>query len=163
MLLVIVKSDDKEVAKRVGRMLDALELLPGVYLSWSPREKAARAIGAVKSQVVRRWEEEGAGPTLEAAVLELTEAQFNELRPLARTIVAAAAEAMYEEMGRLLERMRSGKQSRDLSGWYRDLARRYQRLVDASIALDVEPTALARLRERWKEVTLEAGRLFKGR
>jgi len=29
------------------------------------------------------------------------------------------------------------------------------------MALDLEPTIVVRLKEKWKEVTLEAGRLFK--
>ncbi len=161
MLLVIVKSDDVEVVKRVGRQLDALELLPGVFLSWSPREKAERAVDAVKRGVVRRWEEAGEGPALEVAVLELTEDQFKAVRPLARAVIERVGSALLEEMGRLLEKMRSGKTTRDLTGWYRDLARRYERLVNASIALDVEPTIMGKLRERWKEVTLEAGRALR--
>jgi hypothetical protein len=69
--------------------------------------------------------------------------------------------AMLEEMERLLQRMRSGKTSRDLTGWYRDLARRYERLLNACMALDLEPTIVAKLKEKWKEVTLEAGRALK--
>jgi aspartyl/asparaginyl-tRNA synthetase len=69
--------------------------------------------------------------------------------------------AMLEEMERLLQRMRSGKTSRDLTGWYRDLARRYELLLNACMALGLEPTIVARLKEKWKEVTIEAGRLFK--
>jgi len=138
-----------------------LELLPGVYLSWSPKEKAVRAVEAVKRAVVERWEESGEGPRLEVAVIELDERQYRALRPLARALVEKMGSAMLEEMERLLQRMRSGKTSRDLTGWYRDLARRYERLLNACMALDLEPTIVARLKEKWKEVTLEAGRALK--
>ena len=138
-----------------------MELLPGVYLSWSPKEKAVRAVEAVKRAVVERWEESGEGPTLEVAVIELDERQYKALRPLARALVEKMGSAMLEEMERLLQRMRSGKTSRDLTGWYRDLARRYERLLNACMALDLEPTIVARLKEKWKEVTLEAGRALK--
>ncbi|ACB39980.1 hypothetical protein [Pyrobaculum neutrophilum] len=157
MILLIVKTDSGEVAKRLARAVEGLELAPGLYLTWAPREKVARAVNAAKREAVRRWEEEGSGPQLEVAALELTEEQYRELRPLARGVIERAAEALLEEMERLLERLRSPG-GRDLSGWYRDLARRYERLVNASIALDIEPTALGRLRDRWKEVALEAGR-----
>ena len=157
----MVKSDDEEVARRAAGGKEALELLPGVYLSWSPKEKAVRAVEAVKRAVVERWEKSGEGPTLEVAVIELDERQYKALRPMALTIVEKMGSAMLEEMERLLQRMRSGKTSRDLTGWYRDLARRYERLLDACMALDLEPTIVARLKEKWKEVTLEAGRLLK--
>jgi hypothetical protein len=160
-LLILVKSDDEEVARRAAGGKEALELLPGVYLSWSPKEKAVRAVEAVKRAVVERWEKSGEGPTLEVAVIELDERQYKALRPMALTIVEKMGSAMLEEMERLLQRMRSGKTSRDLTGWYRDLARRYERLLDACMALDLEPTIVARLKEKWKEVTLEAGRLLK--
>jgi len=160
-LLILVKSDDEGVVKRVARGIEALELLPGVYLSWSPKERAEKVVESVKRAVVDRWEESGEGPTLEVAVIELDETQYKALRPLARALVEKMGSAMLEEMERLLQRMRSGKTSRDLTGWYRDLARRYERLLNACMALDLEPTIVARLKEKWKEVTLEAGRLFK--
>jgi len=160
-LLILVKSDDEGVVKRVARGIEALELLPGVYLSWSPKERAEKVVESVKRAVVERWEESGEGPTLEVAVIELDETQYRALRPLARALVEKMGSAMLEEMERLLQRMRSGKTSRDLTGWYRDLARRYERLLNACMALDLEPTIVARLKEKWKEVTLEAGRLFK--
>ena len=157
----MVRSDDEGVARRAARGIEALELLPGVYLSWSPKEKAVRAVEVVKRAVVERWGRSGEGPTLEVAVIELDERQYRALRPLARALVEKMGSAMLEEMERLLEQMRSGKTSRDLTGWYRDLARRYERLLNACMALDLEPTIVARLKEKWKEVTLEAGRLFK--
>jgi hypothetical protein len=160
-LLILVKSDDEGVVKRVARGIEALELLPGVYLSWSPKERAEKVVESVKRAVVERWEESGEGPTLEVAVIEIDETQYKALRPLARALVEKMGSAMLEEMERLLQRMRSGKTSRDLTGWYRDLARRYERLLNACMALDLEPTIVARLKEKWKEVTLEAGRLFK--
>jgi hypothetical protein len=160
-LLILVKSDDEGVVKRVARGIEALELLPGVYLSWSPKERAEKVVESVKRAVVEKWEELGEGPTLEVAVLELDERQYKALRPLALTIVEKIGSAMLEEMERLLQRMRSGKTSRDLTGWYRDLARRYERLLNACTALDLEPTIIAKLKEKWKEVTLEAGRLLK--
>ena len=160
-MLILVKSDDEEVARRAARGIEALELLPGVYLSWSPREKVKRAVEAVKRAVVERWEESGEGPTLEVAVLELDERQYKALRPMALTIVEKMGSAMLEEMERLLKQMRSSKTSRDLTGWYRDLARRYERLLNACMALDLEPTIIAKLKEKWKEVTIEAGRLLK--
>jgi hypothetical protein len=160
-LLILVKSDDEGVVKRVARGIEALELLPGVYLSWSPKEKAEKVVEAVKRAVVDRWEESGEGPTLEVAVLELDERQHKALRPMALTIVEKMGSAILEEMERLLQRMRSSKATRDLTGWYRDLARRYERLLNACMALDLEPTIVARLKEKWKEVTLEAGRLPK--
>jgi hypothetical protein len=160
-LLILVKSDDEGVVKRVARGIEALELLPGVYLSWSPKERAEKVVESVKRAVVERWEESGEGPTLEVAVLELDERQYKALRPMALTIVEKMGSAMLEEMERLLQRMRSGKTSRDLTGWYRDLARRYERLLNACMALDLEPTIVAKLKEKWKEVTLEAGRLLK--
>jgi hypothetical protein len=160
-LLILVKSDDEGVVKRVARGIEVLELLPGVYLSWSPKERAEKVVESVKRAVVERWEELGEGPTLEVAVLELDERQYKALRPMALTIVEKMGSAMLEEMERLLQRMRSGKTSRDLTGWYRDLARRYERLLNACMALDLEPTIVAKLKEKWKEVTLEAGRLLK--
>jgi hypothetical protein len=160
-LLILVKSDDEGVVKRVARGIEALELLPGVYLSWSPKEKAVRVVEAVKRAVVERWEKSGEGPTLEVAVIELDERQYRALRPLARALVEKMGSAILEEMERLLQRMRSGKTSRDLTGWYRDLARRYERLLNACMALDLEPTIIAKLKEKWKEVTIEAGRLLK--
>jgi len=160
-LLILVKSDDEGVVKRVARGIEALELLPGVYLSWSPKERAEKVVESVKRAVVERWEESGEGPTLEVAVIEIDETQYKALRPLARALVEKMGSAMLEEMERLLQRMRSGKTSRDLTGWYRDLARRYERLLNACMALDLEPTIVARLKEKWKEVTLEAGRLLK--
>jgi hypothetical protein len=160
-LLILVKSDDEGVVKRVARGIEVLELLPGVYLSWSPKERAEKVVESVKRAVVDRWEELGEGPTLEVAVLELDERQYKALRPMALTIVEKMGSAMLEEMERLLQRMRSGKTSRDLTGWYRDLARRYERLLNACMALDLEPTIVAKLKEKWKEVTLEAGRLLK--
>jgi hypothetical protein len=160
-LLILVKSDDEGVVKRVARGIEALELLPGVYLSWSPKERAEKVVESVKRAVVDRWEESDEGPTLEVAVLELDERQYKALRPMALTIVEKMGSAMLEEMERLLQRMRSGKTSRDLTGWYRDLARRYERLLNACMALDLEPTIVAKLKEKWKEVTLEAGRLLK--
>jgi hypothetical protein len=160
-LLILVKSDDEGVVKRVARGIEVLELLPGVYLSWSPKERAEKVVESVKRAVVDRWEELGEGPTLEVAVLELDERQYKALRPMALTIVEKMGSAMLEEMERLLQRMRSSKTSRDLTGWYRDLARRYERLLNACMALDLEPTIVAKLKEKWKEVTLEAGRLLK--
>jgi hypothetical protein len=160
-LLILVKSDDEGVVKRVARGIEALELLPGVYLSWSPKEKAEKAVEAVKRAVVERWERSGEGPTLEVAVIELDERQYRALRPLARALVEKIGSAMLEEMERLLQRMRSSKTTRDLTGWYRDLARRYEHLLNACMALDLEPTIVAKLKEKWKEVTLEAGRLLK--
>jgi hypothetical protein len=160
-LLILVKSDDEGVVKRVARGIEVLELLPGVYLSWSPKERAEKVVESVKRAVVDRWEESGEGPTLEVAVLELDERQYKALRPMALTIVEKMGSAMLEEMERLLQRMRSGKTSRDLTGWYRDLARRYERLLNACMALDLEPTIVAKLKEKWKEVTLEAGRVLK--
>jgi hypothetical protein len=160
-LLILVKSDDEGVVKRVARGIEVLELLPGVYLSWSPKERAEKVVESVKRAVVERWEESGEGPTLEVAVLELDERQYKALRPMALTIVEKMGSAMLEEMERLLQRMRSGKTSRDLTGWYRDLARRYERLLNACMALDLEPTIVAKLKEKWKEVTLEAGRALK--
>jgi hypothetical protein len=160
-LLILVKSDDEGVVKRVARGIEVLELLPGVYLSWSPKERAEKVVESVKRAVVDRWEESGEGPTLEVAVLELDERQYKALRPMALTIVEKMGSAMLEEMERLLQRMRSGKTSRDLTGWYRDLARRYERLLNACMALDLEPTIVAKLKEKWKEVTIEAGRLLK--
>ncbi len=160
-MLILVKSDDEGVVKRVARGIEALELLPGVYLSWSPKERAEKVVESVKRAVVEKWEELGEGPTLEVAVLELDEKQYKALRPMALTIVEKIGSAMLEEMERLLQRMRSGKTSRDLTGWYRDLARRYERLLNACMALDLEPTIIARLKEKWKEVTIEAGRLLK--
>jgi len=71
--------------------------------------------------------------------------------------VEKMAEALLEEMERLHEKMRSG--DRKVLGWYRDVAARYQRLVDISLALDIEPSIMGRLRDKWKEVSLEAGRL----
>ncbi len=156
-----MKSDDEGVARRAARGIETLELLPGVYLSWSPKEKAERAVEAVKRAVVERWERSGEGPTLEVAVIELDERQYRALRPLALTIVEKIGSAMLEEMERLLQRMRSSKTTRDLTGWYRDLARRYERLLNACMALDLEPTIIAKLKEKWKEVTIEAGRLLK--
>ncbi len=160
-MLILVKSDDEGVVKRVARGIEALELLPGVYLSWSPKEKAEKVVEAVKRTVVEKWEESGEGPTLEVAVLELDERQYKALRPMALTVVEKIGSAMLEEMERLLQRMRSSKTTRDLTGWYRDLARRYERLLNACMALDLEPTIVAKLKEKWKEVTLEAGRLLK--
>jgi hypothetical protein len=160
-LLILVKSDDEGVVKRVAKGIEALELLPGVYLSWSPKERAEKVVEAVKRAVVEKWEELGEGPTLEVAVLELDEKQYKALRPMALTIVEKIGSAMLEEMERLLQRMRSSKTTRDLTGWYRDLARRYERLLNACMALDLEPTIVAKLKEKWKEVTLEAGRLLK--
>jgi hypothetical protein len=160
-LLILVKSDDEGVVKRVARGIEALELLPGVYLSWSPKERAEKVVESVKRAVVEKWEELGEGPTLEVAVLELDERQYKALRPMALTIVEKIGSAMLEEMERLLQQMRSSKTTRDLTGWYRDLARRYERLLNACMALDLEPTIVAKLKEKWKEVTIEAGRLFK--
>jgi hypothetical protein len=160
-LLILVKSDDEGVVKRAARGIEALELLPGVYLSWSPKERAEKVVESVKRAVVDRWEESDEGPTLEVAVLELDERQYKALRPMALTIVEKMGSAMLEEMERLLQRMRSGKTSRDLTGWYRDLARRYERLFNACMALDLEPTIVAKLKEKWKEVTLEAGGALK--
>jgi hypothetical protein len=160
-LLILVKSDDEGVVKRVARGIEALELLPGVYLSWSPKERAEKVVESVKRAVVEKWEELGEGPTLEVAVLELDERQYKALRPMALTIVEKIGSAMLEEMERLLQQMRSSKTTRDLTGWYRDLARRYERLLNACMALDLEPTIIAKLKEKWKEVTIEAGRLLK--
>jgi hypothetical protein len=143
-LLILVKSDDEGVVKRVARGIEALELLPGVYLSWSPKERAEKVVESVKRAVVEKWEELGEGPTLEVAVLELDERQYKALRPMALTIVEKIGSAMLEEMER-----------------YRDLARRYERLLNACMALDLEPTIIAKLKEKWKEVTIEAGRLLK--
>jgi len=155
--LVLVKSDSRELVKRLGRMVDGLELLEGVFLVWAPRDKVAKAVDAVKRNVIRRWEEEGRGPVFEVAVVELGEVQYKEVRPLAKAVVEKMAEALLEEMERLHEKMRSG--DRKVLGWYRDVAARYQRLVDISLALDIEPTIMGRLRDKWKEVSLEAGRL----
>jgi hypothetical protein len=155
-LLILVKSDDEGMVKRVARGIEALELLPGVYLSWSPKERAEKVVEAVKRAVVEKWEELGEGPTL-----ELDERQYKALRPMALTIVEKIGSAMLEEMERLLQQMRSSKTTRDLTGWYRDLARRYERLLNACMALDLEPTIIAKLKEKWKEVTIEAGRLLK--
>ena len=157
MFLVLIKSDSRELVKRLGRMVDGLELLEGVFLVWAPRDKVAKAVDAVKRNVIRRWEEEGRGPMFEVAVVELGEAQYKEVRPLAKAVVEKLAEALLEEMERLHEKMRSG--DRKVLGWYRDVAARYQRLVDISLALDIEPTIMGRLRDKWKEVSLEAGRL----
>ena len=157
MFLVLVKSDSRELVKRLGRMVDGLELLEGVFLVWAPRDKVAKAVDAVKRNVIRRWEEEGRGPMFEVAVVELGEAQYKEVRPLAKAVVEKTAEALLEEMERLHEKMRSG--DRKVLGWYRDVAARYQRLVDISLALDIEPSIMGRLRDKWKEVSLEAGRL----
>lgn len=145
----------------MARGIEVLELLPGVYLSWSPKERAEKVVESVKRAVVDRWEELGEGPTLEVAVLELDERQYKALRPMALTIVEKMGSAMLEEMERLLKQMRSSKTTCDLTGWYRDLARRYERLLNACMALDLEPTIVAELKEKWKEVTLEAGRLLK--
>ncbi|AET32511.1 hypothetical protein [Pyrobaculum ferrireducens] len=160
MLLVVVKSDSEEVVKRARRAVGGLELLPGLYLTWTPRERLAKAVEALKREIIKRWDAEGRGPTLEVAVLPLTEEQYRELRPMARAVIEEAAESLLAEMDRLLEAMRSGKRRGEgLLGWYRDVASRYQKLVDASVALDIEPTVMGRLREKWKEVSLEAGRL----
>jgi len=155
--LVLVKSDSRELVKRLGRMVDGLELLEGVFLVWAPRDRVAKAVDTVKRNVIRRWEEEGRGPMFEVAVVELGEAQYKEVRPLARAVVEKMAEALLEEMERLHEKMRSN--DRKVLGWYRDVAARYQRLVDISLALDIEPSIMGRLRDKWKEVSLEAGRL----
>ncbi|MCX8136637.1 hypothetical protein [Pyrobaculum aerophilum] len=159
MLLIIVKTDSPEVSKRLGRMVEGLELVPGVYLTWYPKDKAARAVEAVKKNVVKQWEERGKGPVFEAALLELSEEQYKEVRPMARAVIEAVGAAMLEEMERLLVKMRSGKQGKNLLGWYRDLANRYQKLVNAALALDIEPTIIGKLKDKWKEVSLEAGRL----
>ncbi|ABL89149.1 conserved hypothetical protein [Pyrobaculum islandicum DSM 4184] len=156
MFLIIVKTEE-EIAKKLWKMLDGLELTPGVYLTWAPREKIVKSVDAIKKDVIKRWEEEGKGPLFEAAVLELTEEQYKEVRPLARGVVEKIATAMLEEMERLLEKMRSGK-DRSLSGWYRDLAKRYERLINITLALDIEPTVMGKLKDKWREVTLEAGR-----
>lgn len=159
MYLVIIKSDREEVVKRVGRSVEGIELMPGLYLTWTPREKVLKVLDRAKRQAVREWEERGEGPVLETAVLELTEDQYKEIRPMARSELERAASALLEEMGRLLEKMRSGKGGKNLLGWYRDLARRYEKLVNASLALDIEPTVMGRLRDRWKELSLEAGKM----
>jgi len=141
----------------LGRMVNGLELLEGVFLVWAPRDKVAKAVDTVKKNVIKKWEEEGRGPMFEVAVIELTDTQYKEVRPLAKAVVEKMAEALLEEMERLHEKMRSG--DRKVLGWYRDVAARYQRLVDISLALDIEPTIMGRLRDKWKEVSLEAGRL----
>jgi len=141
----------------LGRMVNGLELLEGVFLVWAPRDKVAKAVDTVKKNVIKKWEEEGRGPMFEVAVIELTDTQYKEVRPLAKAVVEKMAQALLEEMERLHEKMRSG--DRKVLGWYRDVAARYQRLVDISLALDIEPTIMGRLRDKWKEVSLEAGRL----
>ncbi|MFN7105883.1 MAG: hypothetical protein ACK4M3_04805, partial [Pyrobaculum sp.] len=120
MYLVIIKSQ-KEIYKKLGRRIEALELSPGVYLSWSPREKIEKALEATKRELTREWEERGEGPFFEAAVIELTEGQATSLKTLSRAVIESLAEAMLVEMERLHTRLRSG--DRRAVGWYRDLAR----------------------------------------
>jgi len=155
--LVLAKSDDRELVKRLGRMVNGLEPLEGVLLVWAPRDKVAKAVDTIKKDVIKKWEEEGKGPMFEVAVIELTETQYKEVRPLAKAIIEKMAQALLEEMERLHEKMRSG--DKKVLGWYRDVAARYHRLVDISLALDIEPTIMGRLKDKWKEVSLEAGRL----
>jgi hypothetical protein len=169
MMLVIVKSGDENLVRRALAQVDGLELLPGVYLSWLPRERVARAIEAIKRDVIKRWEEAGRGPTLEVAAIELTDEQYRELRPLAKSAIERLATDLLREVEALLERMRSALGSgrrerlRELAAQYRRLARRYEWLANASLALGIEPTVMGRLREKWKEASLEAGRVLRGR
>ncbi|MEM0370546.1 MAG: hypothetical protein QXT46_04145 [Pyrobaculum sp.] len=160
MLLIIVKSDDVQYVKKLWRKLPGLEIADGVYLTWATREKVKKAVGDVKEEIIKTWDAGGRGPLFEIAVVELTEQQYNEVRHMAKSAIERQAAALTEEIDRLLQKIRSSRDRR-LAGWYRDVARRYQRLIDASLALAVEPTAVGKLKEKWKELTLEAGRLFK--
>lgn len=160
MILIIAKSDDGQLLKKLSRSIPSLELAEGVYLTWAPKEKVAKTVDQLKGLAIKTWEERGRGPLFEAAVLELTEDQFRQLRNMAKTVIEKAAEAMSEEVDRLIKRLRSAG-GEGAAGWYRDLARRYQKLLDACISLGVEPTAVGRLKEKWKEATIEAGRALK--
>ncbi|MFN3803475.1 MAG: hypothetical protein ACK4SY_00255 [Pyrobaculum sp.] len=156
MYLVIIKSQ-KEIYKRLGRRIEALELLPGVYLTWSPREKIEKAVETTKRELTREWEEKGEGPFFDTAIIELTEGQTKSLKTLSRAVIESLAEAMLVEMERLHTRLRS--RDKKAVGWYRDLARRYKKLIDTSFVLDIYPSILDKLKEKWMEISLEAGRL----
>ncbi len=153
MYLLIIKSE-KEIYKKLVRKIEVLELLPGVYLTWSTREKITKTIEVIKKELVREWEERGVGPSLEVAVIELTEAQYKSIRPLARRVIETTAESLLSEMNRLHEKSKR----ENVSGWFRDLANRYVKLTNAAFVLDIHPAVLDKLKEKWKELTLEVGK-----
>lgn len=157
MYLLIIKSE-KRIYEKLVRKINMLELLPGLCLTWSPREKITKTVEAIKRELIKEWEEKGVGPPLEIAVIELTETQYKSIRQLAKYVVETTAESLLNEMDRFQERIKSRK-GQNLSGWFRDLANRYKKLVDTTFVLDIHPTILDKLKEKWRELTLEVGRV----
>jgi len=84
----------------------AMKLIDGVYLSWRPPEEVKRVVDRIKRDVVRIWEEQGEGPRVEIAVIELSEQQFREIRHIVRSRIEEEGERLLTDLNRFVERYR---------------------------------------------------------
>jgi chromosome segregation ATPase len=155
-LLVLVYSTDEGLASSVLRDLRHVEIAPGVAVTWEPEEKVGRILGAAKRRLIERWEAEGSGPSLEYAVLKLTDEQYNSVRHMVRRALDERASALAGELRRLAADMRRGKgRVHELKARFRRLASAVAELNEASARLDIHTSALAELNEAYREANAE--------
>ncbi|MBP1448418.1 MAG: hypothetical protein JZD41_00120 [Thermoproteus sp.] len=160
MELIIVYSDDEELANRIFNSVPCIKLAPSLAVTWEPEDRIRRAIEQVKDKVIRRWEERGKGPRLEFAVLALSEDQFNAIRHIVRRALDDIASRLAEELRRFAAdvRRRRGPPG-ELKARFGRLAKRSSRLVEAALKLGLLTSAVAQVQEALKEANAEVMKL----
>ncbi len=156
MILVLVRSDDEDVASSALRGFPHVGLGRGIAVTWEPREVVERALERAKRELLRRWEAEGSGPVFEYAVLPLSEEQYNSLRPMVKRALDEGAAALAKELRRLaVEMRRGGRRARELKAKFGKLAKLTAQINEAAAKLGIYSSAIADLQEAFKEANAE--------
>lgn len=154
--------EDKRSLSRIEKALDkvGLRLLPHLFLTWRSEREVEKALYDVKNEVIRRMELGDRRATIETAVIDLSNDQYNRLKPLVVRRIESWANRLAEEATTLTERVRSykGRKSqmpKSLVQEYRRINKEFDQLIRVRSILDVYPTAIERLIEAVKVLRAE--------
>jgi len=148
-LLILVRYRG-EVARRL-RVLEGLVIMPGVILTWRPRDDVEAIMSRIKDDAVRLMEG-GARVEFSYAIINLSPDQLNQLKPMIRRRLEEECTRMLRRGESLLRRLKSGRNI-DLRRYSED----FERIVKIHRVLGVEHSEFRKLVEFYRELRIRYG------
>jgi hypothetical protein len=149
LVLINVRAEEDLTRRIMARLrgLEGLVLIPGVIITWRPRDNIESHMSRLKDYILGLMRR-GSAVEFTYAILTLTGDQFNQVRPMVLRRLEHECTRMIRRGEVLLRKLRSGSGSRDeLSRYRRDL----ERLVRIHGGLGVDSEGLRKLMELYRE------------
>ncbi len=159
--LILIHASNDEVGDLVNRhLMDlGLSILPGVFISWQPRQKIEERLVSTKEELIDMIER-GFRGEFAYAIIELNNEQFKAIRPLIASRLEDEDQRMISWGEALLRRIRSPHRER-VKREYSSFNKRYKWLITMHELFDIKHELLNRVLELTMELRIKYERNLK--